>query len=270
MTPTTPEPKAINLGCGYHVPIRWSRFCVLYTYETQIQSSRHFEEKTFQMPMVAQTRSGIWEFHGKRGPGVVDHTTVVAGSPGMHFGCRHNAAHPNTAFIAYLKPGALDEADEPLFDEQVLSGLRLPDLGMALSLESVDEFDSLIFDVFGRASGASVDAHRRRGRSHVRAQRMKRFIEHHAFENITLSDLAACLDLSPFTCIRLFRSETGVTPQRYLSDLRLVRAELLRDGRLRIADIAFRVGIRDRFYFTRWFSKKMGVAPREFRKIVNN
>jgi len=223
------------------------------------------------MSMVGQTKSGIWEFNGKRGGAVVDRTSVVVGTPGLHFGCRHNVAHPNTAYIAYLKPGALDEADEPLFDKQVLTGLRLPDLKMALSLENVDEFDSLIFDVFGRASCVSVDPHRRPGRSHVRAQRMKRFIEHHAFENITLSDVAACLDLSPFTCIRLFKGATGVTPQRYLSECRLIRAqELLRDGRLTIADVASRIGIRDRFYFTRWFSKSMGVPPQRFREIVNN
>lgn len=271
MTLTTPEPKAVNIGCGYHVPVRWSRLCVLYTYEKQAQTSKYFEEKTFPMPMVTQTLSGIWEFHGERGRAVLDRTTVVVGLPGTNFGCRHEAAHPTTAYIAYLKPGALDQGDEPLFGEQVMTGLRLPDLKRALSLETVDEFDSFIFEAFGLASCVSLGGHPRRERSHIRVQRMKRFIEHHAFESITLSDLATCLDLSPFTCMRLFKSRMGLTPQRYLNDLRLVRAqELLRDRRLTIADVAFRVGIRDRFYFTRWFSKKVGVPPQRFREIVND
>jgi AraC-like DNA-binding protein len=154
-----------------------------------------------------------------------------------------------------------------MFNTQVINGLALPDLGRCLSLETADEFDSFIFEVFGHVSTASLNGQRLLRRTSMRIQRAKRFIEQYAFEDISLGDIASSINVSPFTCLRQFRSATGETPHDYLSRLRLVRAQqLLRDRRLAIGEVAARIGIRDRSYFTRWFSRHVGMTPGKFRE----
>ena len=260
------EPKVVDIGCGLHVPIRWSSLCVLYRYEPSVHTSRHVADKMFSAPMVGQTLSGSWEFHGKRGGATVDTQTIVAGTPGFHFGCKHERNASNPGYIACLLPGALDP-EEPMFNDQVINRLRVPDLARCLSIETTDEFDSFIFEVFGHVSRASLDGDRSPQRS-LRIQRAKRFIELHAFEDIALGDIAGSINVSPFTCLRQFKSTTGVTPHRYLSQLRLARAqELLKERQLTIGEIGTKVGIRDRFYFTRWFSREVGVSPGKYRNV---
>lgn len=265
MTLRPTDPRPVELGCGVHLPIRWSRLCVLYRYERAECTSQYVGDKTFEMPSVGQTTSGVWEFHGKRGSVVVDPLAVVAGSPGLDFGCKHDTSIPSSAFIACLQVGALDP-DEPMFNAQVINRLQLPDLSRCLSLETDDEFDSFIFEVFGHVSKASLDGRRSLRRTSMRIQRAKRFIEQYAFEDISLGDIAASINVSPFTCLRQFRTATGETPHEYLSRLRLARAQqLLRDRRLAIGEVASRIGIRDRSYFTRWFSRQVGMTPGRFR-----
>ncbi|HTU82571.1 MAG TPA: AraC family transcriptional regulator [Candidatus Acidoferrales bacterium] len=169
-----------------------------------------------------------------------------------------------------LLPGALDAADQQIFDDEVITGLRLPDLKRSLTIEDDDRFDSFVFEVFDYVSQASLRRSAPSQHAAFRMQRMKRFIERHAFEELTLTDIAACLGISPFTCIRQFKRAMGTTPLQYLSRLRLQRAQaLLKNPRPTIAEVARTVGIPDRHYFSRWFSKATGVPPERFRRIAS-
>jgi AraC-like DNA-binding protein len=262
------DPPRVELGCGSHVPLRWTRWCALYRYKRQVEAPRFFGDKMFRMPLVAQTQSGVWEFHGKKGRLEVDPTKVLAGLRGLRFGCKHDISVPSEAYIAYLRPSALDDPDELLFDRQVVNRSCVPDLRRSFALTDDDEFDSYVFEVFQAASNTSVDRRVSR-RSNLRLQRIKRFIDGHAFEPIALSDIAACVGVTPFTCIRIFTAGAGVTPHRYLDAVRLERAQLLlATTRATIGEIAQRIGMRDRCYFTRWFAKQTGVSPKAFRRIT--
>ncbi len=222
------------------------------------------------MNSIGYRMEGGWKFHGSNRAAAVDADTVIAGAAGQHYGCKHSKTDCDTVCAVSLLPGALDEADEAIFGKQLLGRLRLPDLKLAVGIDDDDRFDSLIFELFDFVSRASLGAARAQRNVAFRVQRMKRFIEQHACENIALSDIGRCLDLSPFTCIRQFKNGTGITPLRYLSELRLERAQaLLKNPHLTVGEVGRRVGIGDRHYFTRWFSKETGVAPQRFRQIVD-
>jgi AraC-like DNA-binding protein len=217
------------------------------------------------MPSIAQTESGVWEFHGKDKPTTITSDLTVVGDAGDAVGCRHDTSIPNTAYMAVLRPGALDEPARSVFDRQILARAALPELQRSLTLETTDDFDSFIFEVFALASRAS-SGRRSESSSKLRVQRMKRFIEQHAFETIEVSDIAKSVGLSPFACIRQFKVVTGVSPHRYLSSLRLNRARsMLRNTRLSIIEVAAMIGIKDRCYFTRWFAKEAGMPPQRYR-----
>ena len=65
---------------------------------------------------------------------------------------------------------------------------------------------------------------------------------------------------------KLFKTEMGVTPHQYLSDLRLrAAAERLRitDG-ANVSEIAHLCGFHEPLYFSRMFRKKYGLSPSEY------
>lgn len=100
-------------------------------------------------------------------------------------------------------------------------------------------------------------------------QKCIQFMKDHLEGKITLSDIA---DFSGYSITRintLFRTETGVTPMEYFSNLKIQRAcKYLRDSDLKIKEIAFKLNYSDQFHFSKNFYKKMGTSPLQYRKTV--
>jgi two-component system response regulator YesN len=71
-----------------------------------------------------------------------------------------------------------------------------------------------------------------------------------------------------YTCT-LFKNETGLTLNQYITDFRMKRAaQLLADPRNRISDISESVGYSDGNYFGKSFRKYTGFSPSEYREQV--
>jgi AraC-like DNA-binding protein len=93
------------------------------------------------------------------------------------------------------------------------------------------------------------------------------YLETHSEDPIDLDELAGTAHMSKRSFIRAFRAAMGSTPIAYLIQLRINRAaDLLRHADQNITDIAFRVGFSDSNYFTRQFSKVIGISPRTYRQ----
>lgn len=70
---------------------------------------------------------------------------------------------------------------------------------------------------------------------------------------------------SRFTAV--FVRAYGVPPKRYLIGLRMTKAaELLRDERISVQDVALSVGYPDLFSFTRAFTTEFGCSPTTYRR----
>jgi AraC family transcriptional regulator of arabinose operon len=83
---------------------------------------------------------------------------------------------------------------------------------------------------------------------------------------LTIAILAREVNLSPSRLIHLFTRETGVSPARYLRDLRLARAGAeLESSFLSVKQIMARVGFNDPSHFSRAFRRYHGVSPRALR-----
>ena len=84
----------------------------------------------------------------------------------------------------------------------------------------------------------------------------------------TLEELARNAGLSVPHYVALFRNQTGTSPMRYLTRVRLRHAcELLDMTDLPVSEIAAAVGFEDAFYFSRLFHKHIGHSPSNYRKI---
>ena len=79
-------------------------------------------------------------------------------------------------------------------------------------------------------------------------------------------DFAAEAELSQTALCLNFKKKTGYSPIAYFNRLKIEQAcVLLLTTKLKVYEISNRVGVDDVFYFSRMFTKQMGVAPREYR-----
>lgn len=94
------------------------------------------------------------------------------------------------------------------------------------------------------------------------------FMETHFAETLSISDVIERSHYSQRHFIRLFSAAYGMTPQRYLLDVRIRHASaMLRDSGLSVTEVAMRCGFGDPNYFSRIFRKYSGNSPSEFRGI---
>ena len=78
---------------------------------------------------------------------------------------------------------------------------------------------------------------------------------------VTLEELAARADLSPYHLIRAFRQHVGLPPHAYLKQLRITRAQCLLRAGHSIVDAALATGFSDQAHLTREFRRSIGLTP---------
>lgn len=102
--------------------------------------------------------------------------------------------------------------------------------------------------------------------NHLYIREAENYIRFHYDSNISVHMLANMLNLSAEYFSRLFKLETGISPQDMIIKYRIEKAcTLLKNTSLSIAEIALCVGIYDQRYFSKLFKLKMNVSPREYR-----
>ncbi len=90
-------------------------------------------------------------------------------------------------------------------------------------------------------------------------------------DDISLDELAAEAQLSPFHFARMFKQSTGVPPRGYLTRLRVERAcELLEKTDLPVTEIAFEVGYSSNQVLARVFTKHRRMSPTDYRRTVRD
>lgn len=85
-------------------------------------------------------------------------------------------------------------------------------------------------------------------------------------QELNVSRLAESLSVERSYLYRLFMEHAGVSPQEYLTEIRMERAcELLTAGQLSVQAVACSVGYKDALYFSRMFRKRKGITPSNYK-----
>ncbi len=88
------------------------------------------------------------------------------------------------------------------------------------------------------------------------------FMEHNYCEDMTMEEFANYTGRSLATFKRDFAKISDVTPQKWLNERRLLKAqEMLRTGKAAAADVYYLVGFKNRSHFSTAFKKRFGVSP---------
>ena len=93
------------------------------------------------------------------------------------------------------------------------------------------------------------------------------YMQEHVEQRITLNDVLHYVGYSSSRFSKLFRQRTGCSPLAYFNLLKVQAARRwLDETDLCLNQICHKVGIADPYYFSRLFSKTMGLSPQAYRK----
>ena len=145
------------------------------------------------------------------------------------------------------------------FHNLVMGGSRGPEKEERLLL-----LGTLLVQKYGQALPCPIPQYEEEIR------RVCAFIEENHGERICLNQLCRCAGLSRSTLLRAFTRAKGVTPYRYLENIRVGRAKELLEQGVSPAEAALRTGFSDQSHFTNYFDRFIGLSPGAYRDIFKS
>ncbi|KIC94331.1 AraC family transcriptional regulator [Flavihumibacter solisilvae] len=93
------------------------------------------------------------------------------------------------------------------------------------------------------------------------------FMTKHTDQLLTVEEIAQSVNLSVSHFTALFKKKTGYSPIEYYNHLKVQKAcQYLMFTDLRVKEISYKLGINDPYYFSRMFTKLMGMSPNIYRE----
>lgn len=87
-------------------------------------------------------------------------------------------------------------------------------------------------------------------------------------QNITLESLSKVFYANKYYLCHIFYNDMQIPIIKYLNQIRIERAaEMLKQSKRSLTDIAFSCGFKDAYYFSKKFKNEIGVSPMNYRKI---
>lgn len=209
---------------------------------------------------------------------VVNPAEIHTGEAAIPEGYVYRTVYPRTALMEQVAGEQGRVSRLPFFREAVIDDKRLAFLlarfHQALAeRRSKLEVESCLFASLARIILRHADSQfspRLPGRESGVVKRARDYIEANYSSDISLSDIARVVSLSPSHVARSFEKETGLPPHVYLDTVRIRRARELLDRRTPIVDVSLAVGYADQSHFTHRFKSTLGITPGQYirgRKI---
>jgi AraC-like DNA-binding protein len=93
------------------------------------------------------------------------------------------------------------------------------------------------------------------------------YMKKNLHRNMRVTELAETCDCSASNLYKLFKANLGNSPQDFFIHLKMERArKLLSQSSLKVKDVALKLGYDDPYYFSRIFSRYVGLSPSNYRK----
>jgi AraC family transcriptional regulator, arabinose operon regulatory protein len=87
-------------------------------------------------------------------------------------------------------------------------------------------------------------------------------------KNLTLTDFSKQAGLSISQFSNIFKQKTSTSPMSFYMQLKIQKSvQLMENPNKRIKEIAMELGLEDPFYFSRIFTRVMGMSPANFKRI---
>lgn len=133
----------------------------------------------------------------------------------------------------------------------------------ASPLEQESEFISTI-GLLLRRQNKNFPAPKPVGKEPYYIESARNYLKSRFAENVSLAELNAITNLSPFYLLRVFHKQVGVPPHEYQTQVRIAHArKLLRRGHS-ISEAALETGFFDQSHLSRNFKRIVGVTPGQY------
>jgi AraC-like DNA-binding protein len=217
---------------------------------------------------IAFTTFGSWEVRCGRGGGAVDAGTVLVAAGGSEFGCVHEEGMDDRALCVTYR-SEVDVGPAVLLPlGRRFHGLRR---AIAAALRSVepdgDEIDQLGLALLQLAREGGDRPRRPRPRTAILIARLRDAANaRYADPTFDLVAEAAALGMGRTRMVHAFQEIVGVTPYRYVVELRLTHAaRLLTETPMPVIEACFASGFGSVARFNAVFRDAFGVTPTAYR-----
>ncbi len=139
-----------------------------------------------------------------------------------------------------------------------------------LGREAIDvqtRFTALIASLC-QMNGLTAAEARQRSPRDTLVIRARDYLHDHLHDPVSLDAMAAALNVSKFHLARLFKSQMGITPYRYLLDCRVNAARRALERQEDVDEVIGRFGFYDLSHLNRRFKEVYGTTPSAFRRQV--
>ncbi len=97
----------------------------------------------------------------------------------------------------------------------------------------------------------------------------RKLIHQKAKENLKVADFAKRMNVSSNHLNKSVKSITSKSASELIDETKLIEIKyLLYQSTLSVSEIAYQMGYLDPSYFTRFFKKKEGISPKQFREMI--
>jgi AraC family transcriptional regulator len=159
----------------------------------------------------------------------------------------------------------LERTGMALLEELVSGGaadrLYAESLAQVLAVHLLRRHSSL-----GRGPSRGLDPERTGRLSEASLRSVTDYVGDNLSGDLSLAEIAAVANLSPYHFARTFKRSTGLSPRQYVLHRRVERAkELLKGTDLPVGVVALRAGFASPSHFSQQFKRIVGTPPSAFR-----
>ncbi|HBG4465708.1 TPA: AraC family transcriptional regulator [Clostridioides difficile] len=106
--------------------------------------------------------------------------------------------------------------------------------------------------------------------TNIEIQAVCDYLENNYAEHIVLDELSTIAGMNKYSLLRNFTKLKGITPYRYLENIRVNKAKKLLEKGVEPIDAAIQTGFVDQSHFTNFFKNFIGLTPKKYQNIFIN
>lgn len=107
-------------------------------------------------------------------------------------------------------------------------------------------------------------------KTNIEIQSVCDYLENNYAEHIALDELSTIAGMNKYSLLRNFTKLKGITPYRYLENIRVNKAKKLLEKGVELIDAAIQTGFVDQSHFTNFFKNFIGLTPKQYQNIFIN